>query len=823
MALLNNSELLIKIGADVKGAIGGIDNVRDKVGGLGDAARAASSGDIGGLIDSFSATAAAGGPATIAVTAVTAAVAAYGAILVTATATAFEFAKQASEFGSKIYDASVQTGLGAEALSALNAAAAQSDVEFSKVVTGINKFSLLVGEAGEGSDAAAAKLARFGLTASQASNDLEGSLSKVIRTIDGLPPGVERANAAAAAFGAKGGKEMLKLIDQMDGDLPGLIAKMKSLGLTIDDEAARAADNFGDKLTILGMRFDMAKNKIGLEVMPAFERFFNFLDAKLAESGADIESWAKRIGNVFMGLEVVIERVINFFTSNRFGSAMATLSKYLVVPLQVLSILEKLGAGVQRPATPTPDPDPEPDPDLEGGGGGGGGGGAGDAKAKADKKRQEALEYIRLVYQRLQREVQAQVDAWNENFSAQFQDGVLVYPSREDIEADIDNAILAINEGYADLSENLIQQKDTELSNLELSEQARANIILRYREIFLKLERDREEAIRKIRVKAQLGAAEDRERAMQRELADQDRKDKIALEAIERERNFEAVKVRKRTEIHVARLRLELSFLNELAEIEKTDIKRHEDYLKRIEQIKQKIDELNASMPDSGTPGSPTQPAEPSGFFAGFGEALGDSSMVDEVNGKLEAMRGLGNLLGETFKQVAQGLGTLIQQWVLTGEVGPKAMRKLTASILAGLAAQAAVEALMELARGFKELALGNPVSAALHFKAAAIFGVVAGTSAVAGRAVAGDSFRNESSRASGQGESTSSRTTSAQGQAYSSQEGTTVNASMGGVSLLPTAEIVIKDASGMFSQLFETEIRNNSRVRRLIIDTANS
>jgi hypothetical protein len=39
----------------------------------------------------------------------------------------------------------------------------------------------------------------------------------------------------------------------------------------------------------------------------------------------------------------------------------------------------------------------------------------------------------------------------------------------------------------------------------------------------------------------------------------------------------------------------------------------------------------------------------------------------------------------------------------------------------------------------------------------------------------------------------------------------------------MPTAEIVIKDASGMFSQLFEAEIRNNSRVRRLIIDTANS
>lgn len=205
--------------------------------------------------------------------------------------------------------------------------------------------------------------------------------------------------------------------------------------------------------------------------------------------------------------------------------------------------------------------------------------------------------------------------------------------------------------------------------------------------------------------------------------------------------------------------------------------------------------------------------------MGGIEESLG-GGWIDEATGKLEAMRGVGQLLGETFAQMAQGIGSLLQQWILTGELGPQAMRKLTASVLAGLAAQAAVEALMELARGFA--ALTSPLTAwkaPLHFKAAAIFGAVAGVAAVAGRAIAGDAFKQQSGTATGQG--TSSRNTSGQGMAYSGQQSTSIDENRSGPAFRP--EIVISDRSGMFSQLFETEIRNNSKVRSLIIQTANS
>lgn len=824
MALFDKSELLIKIGADVKGAVGGINSVQGKLTDLGSTARAASSGDIGGLVASFKSAAAAGGPVTIAVTAVTAVVAAYGAALVAATAAAFDFARQAAEYGAKINDASVQTGLGAEALSALNVIAEQQNVEFSKLVTSINKFSILVGEAGEGSKSAAEKLSKFGITAKEATADLEGALTKVVKKINDLPPGVERANAAAAAFGARGGKDMIKIVDQMNGDLPGVIQKMKDLGLTIDAGAARAADDFGDKLKIITMRFDMVKTKIGLEVMPAFSRFFDFMDTKLKESGASVEDWAKRIGNVFMGLELIIERVIDFFVSNRFGAAIAKVIQFTNPLLMTLTVLEKLGMTVNRtlggalggaPTSGGGEPDPA---------GGGGGGGDGGAKAKADKARQEQLESVRLMFARLRQQVTKEIDAWNAQFGPVFEDGILMYPQAEDIEADMSSALISLNEGYRSLITTLNAQRDIELGNKELTEQARNNITERYAQEELKLEEEKQAKLAQLRTKANDAVVNAKEREMQKRLQQQDEEDAEEIRRVEKSVGWEFIKLNKIREIKIERLELEKKFLAALAAAEKEDLAAHERYLARIEEISRRIKELKQEQEDSVPAGEPADEKPKSrGFFDGFGDALGDSSMVDEANGKLEAMQGLGNLLGETFKQVAQGLGNLVQQWVLTGEVGPKAMRKLTASILAGLAAQAAVEALMELARGFKELALGNPASAALHFKAAAIFGAVAGVAAVAGRAIAGDAFKSESDRSAGRDGRSSGPSRDGQGQGYSSQEGATINASQGGVSLAPTAEIVIRDASGMFSQLFEAEIRNNSRVRRLIIDTANT
>jgi hypothetical protein len=101
--------------------------------------------------------------------------------------------------------------------------------------------------------------------------------------------------------------------------------------------------------------------------------------------------------------------------------------------------------------------------------------------------------------------------------------------------------------------------------------------------------------------------------------------------------------------------------------------------------------------------------------------------------------------IGAAVNGLAQGVGNLVQQWALLGTTGPNAARKLEATVLATVAAQAAVQAVMELAYGFAALtpwgaAIYGP--APLHFKSAALFGSIAAIAGAASRGFAGGLFQ---------------------------------------------------------------------------------
>lgn len=89
------------------------------------------------------------------------------------------------------------------------------------------------------------------------------------------------------------------------------------------------------------------------------------------------------------------------------------------------------------------------------------------------------------------------------------------------------------------------------------------------------------------------------------------------------------------------------------------------------------------------------------------------------------------------FKQLGAGVGSMVQDFVLLGETGPAALKKITAQVLASLSAEAAVKSIYYLAEGFANL-FTNPAKASGYFTAAAIMGGVAVAAGVGGRALAG-------------------------------------------------------------------------------------
>ncbi len=101
------------------------------------------------------------------------------------------------------------------------------------------------------------------------------------------------------------------------------------------------------------------------------------------------------------------------------------------------------------------------------------------------------------------------------------------------------------------------------------------------------------------------------------------------------------------------------------------------------------------------------------------------------------------------------------------------------------------------------------------------MWGAAAVAAGVAGRVIAGDSFKKESGRESVSGRQTNSGNAN-QGQAYSSMQEQTVDvnrASSFGAVQRETV-LVVKDKSGMFSKLFQVELEKNSKVRQSILRT---
>lgn len=111
----------------------------------------------------------------------------------------------------------------------------------------------------------------------------------------------------------------------------------------------------------------------------------------------------------------------------------------------------------------------------------------------------------------------------------------------------------------------------------------------------------------------------------------------------------------------------------------------------------------------------------------------------------------LADILTNAFQQVSSAIGQVVSNWVLLGTTGPAVMRKILAAALASIAAEAAVNAIKELALGFATLFF-NPAESAGHFTAAALWASIGGVAAVAGRSVAGNLFRQQATGAGGGG-----------------------------------------------------------------------
>jgi hypothetical protein len=694
VALNDSASLLFKIKAENGDAVRALKEVRTETAGLETQAA--------GLGTSFSSLA---GPAAIAA----AAIAGIAAVGIGAAKSLFDLTKQASEYGSEIYDASQKTGLGAKELSALKFAADQAGSSFEQVTKGIVVFGSEVGKAAEGDDKAAEKMKRLGVT----STDLHTALSQVFKTISEGRTDTEKLSLATEAFGRRIGPDLIPLIKDANGNFEELIKKAEDLGVTLSDKDAAAADQFGDQMDLLKAQIGGVARQIGFEFMPIFLRMAQGLSGFVKDNRSEISVWAS---DVRIALEDVIRgfgRVIQFVKDNEtwirailavgtFGASEAAIGaiKSFGSALEQQRQREEQNARHQSQEGGTSTGTlPDTDTDTE----------TGKTRkshvinvpgknnqADADRTAARGLAAdIRIEIGNLDQQRDAMVAAIEKIRKAFTESGdvnnIDQFAKQVGDEFKNWNQSLQSTLKYLDETERRALKNATpsEQAALEQKQQQRRDEFVK---LGIKLQEQNVEAVEKVR--------------------------EATIEG-ERDKGAEVIKTNQAIQ----------------AQIDAWD--------KMVPVITNVGDELREQvfkdLPEDDSPF-----AAWTGSFKDFVDAVMDDGPTIS-----ETLNDIANTMADAFEGVADAIGHVVENWVLYGKTGPAIMRQILAEALASIAAEAAVKAIYQLAEGFAALFF-NPAEAAAHFTAAALYGSIAVGAAVAGRAVAGNSFNKQTAKATG-------------------------------------------------------------------------
>lgn len=710
--------------------------------------------------------------------------------------TLFDITKTAAEFGSTIYDASQKTGLGATALSALKASAEQSGSSLEAVTKGVAKFAKQY----EGT-----------------SSDLQAELGKVFKQINDAKPGFEQLTLAQKNFG-KAGAELIPMIRSTDGDLDGMIKRMKELGITIDDDGAAKADAFGDQMDVLSAQIAGVGRTIGTALMPQFTSMATQISNWIVQNQDQVANFAQTtatlFGNFIRGLNAVKDWLSRNGDTLRTAAALLTGGSSEMLISGAGSFWKEITApraggpseasggfraGSYDPGT------------LTGGGGGkkirppkesdgefrrfftdlGFGivrtfgkainegsphtyGGAADISIKG----KSANDIFTLMVKALEKGYRvfderipapgvkqtgphlhfenAKTTLQKESRFTGFKGDELAYLKKLDAErlgkatgkAGLTSFIQKNTEDAKRAEDDFFDYAEQVLQDWINAEKQASNERLDIR--------SEENNLAEEMLRSQL------EQGLITETEYIDRISTLKINALEDEKDELAAQIGTRENNHkiaVLDLKIATEKLKKENDIADALERQNEEYREMIGALK-KVNPRPYGMAkrgkkDGGIWGS---------MLGGMQDATGKMGELDDATGKIRGfetvIQGLGQTASDVFMQMGAGLGAMLQSWVLLGDQADVSMSKMVASVLAGVAAQAATLAIFHLAMGIVAL---TPWGAAMygpptnHFIAAAIWGGIAAGAAVGGRALAGNKFQS----GGGKGSTTSSNRSS--------------------------------------------------------------
>lgn len=207
--------------------------------------------------------------------------------------------KGAIDTADELNKLSQKIGISVEALSTLRFAAQLSDVSLETLQKGIKGLSQGIVEAGTGVGDGAAMFQALGISVKNADGTLASTESVLLKVADvfaNLEDGAVKTSLAVKLFG-KSGMEMIPFLNQGAAGINQITSEAERLGLKLDTESARAAENFNDNLTALKASSSALGISLAKDLLPELTNITNAM-REAAKDGGKLKAMWVGLGGV---------------------------------------------------------------------------------------------------------------------------------------------------------------------------------------------------------------------------------------------------------------------------------------------------------------------------------------------------------------------------------------------------------------------------------------------------------------------------------------------------------------------------------------------
>lgn len=224
------------------------------------------------------------------------AIAAFGAMTRSAINTADEMTKAAQRIG-----------VGVEELSRLRHAADLSGISFDGLQSSIGILNRNLVDVNGNGNAAQKALAQMGIAARGADGQLKSTtqiMAEMANVFQQMPDGAEKSALAMAVFG-RSGAQLIPMLNQGADGIREMTDEADRLGIVIDQETGRAAEQFNDNLDKLQKLVKGAALSIAREMLPAM----NLLTESLVQGAGDANEFGRVMNRTALAIGFVSHKI----------------------------------------------------------------------------------------------------------------------------------------------------------------------------------------------------------------------------------------------------------------------------------------------------------------------------------------------------------------------------------------------------------------------------------------------------------------------------------------------------------------------------------